>query len=176
MKHLLLIPAVVMLVACGGGGSDSSSTTSSSSTGQSTPPASTQPTTTTPPPSTTPPSTTPEPVDVPEETADLVSDEAFDFVGKNNLTLALNNNSDGSRVYLNVCNDFSTVNGKVKVDYNTCQLRTTLPAGSVEYNLTIGGDVERLVAQVWIVEDGAEPMNYYWSASQDSNSWSIVVN
>jgi hypothetical protein len=115
-------------------------------------------------------------VEEPEETGDIISDEKFDFIGKNNLTLSLDNNADASRVYLNVCNNFSTVNGVVKVDYTTCQLRTTLPAGAAEYQLTIGGDVERLVAQVWVVEAGAVPKNYYWSAANDGADWSIKVN
>lgn len=165
MKHLLLIPAIVMLAACGGGGG-SDTPTSSSSAGQTAPPASATP----------PTATTPEPVEEPEETADLVSNEAFDFVGKNDLSLSLSNNVSVSRVYLNVCNDYSTVNGEVKVDYNTCQLRTSLPSGTAEYTLTLGGDVERLVAQVWIVEEGAAPKNYYWSASNNNDKWSIVVN
>ena len=180
MKHLILIPAIVMLAACGGGGGGDTPVTGNSSNGQTTPAPST-PAPSEPAPSTPPPATTPTPAEPvaeaePEETADLVSNKDFDFVGKNELTLSLNNNANTSRVYLNVCNDFTTVNGKVKVDYTTCQLRTTLPTGSVEYQLTIGGDVERLVAQVWAVEDGAEPENYYWTASQDSDTWSIQVN
>ena len=174
MKHLILIPAIVMLAACGGGGGSDSPVSGNSGSGQATPAPST-PAPNEPAPSTPTPE---EPVadSEPEETADLVSNKDFDFVGRNELTLSLNNNASASRVYLNVCNDFSTVNGKVRVDYTTCQLRTTLPAGSVEYQLTIGGDVERLVAQVWAVEEGAEPDNFYWTASQDSDTWSIQVN
>ncbi|WP_275405581.1 hypothetical protein [Alteromonas genovensis] len=42
--------------------------------------------------------------------------------------------------------------------------------------MTIGGDVEILVAQVWVVEEGSVPMNFYWSASEDDTNWAIVVN
>lgn len=175
MKYLILIPAIAMLTACGGGGGGGDSSVSTSSgTAQATPPAaSTPPPAATPPP---PPAPEPESNDEPEVMGDLVSDEKFDFIGESNLTLALDNNADASRVYLNVCNDFETVNGEVKVNYNTCQLRTTLPSGFAEYQLTIGGDVENLVAQVWVVEEGAVPANFYWSASEDDANWAIVVN
>ena len=173
MKYLLLVPTIAMLTACGGGGGGGDSSVSTSSgTAQATPPAAS-----TPPPATTPPpAPEPESNDEPEVMGDLVSDEKFDFIGESNLTLALDNNADASRVYLNVCNDFETVNGEVKVNYNTCQLRTTLPSGFAEYQLTIGGDVENLVAQVWVVEEGAVPVNFYWSASEDDANWAIVVN
>ena len=166
MKFLLLIPAIVILAACGGGGGSDSPASGSNNSGQATPPE-----------ANTPPTTkAPESDGEPEQTADLSSDEEFDFIGKNNLKLSLNNNADALRVYLNVCNNFSTVNGEVRVDYSTCQLRTSLPGGPVEYQLTIGGDVERLVAQVWVVEDGAVPMNFYWSGDQDDETWSIVID
>ena len=173
MKYLLLVPTIAMLAACGGGGGGGDSSVSTSSgTAQAAPPAAS-----TPPPATTPPpAPEPESIYEPEVMGDLISDEEFDFIGESSLTLALDNNTEAPRVYLNVCNDFSTVNGEVKVNYNTCQLRTTLPSGSAEYQLTIGGDVEILVAQVWVVKEGAVPMNFYWSASEDGANWTIVLN
>lgn len=167
MKNLLLVPTTALLVACGSGGGDGGSTTASSS-----PPP-------TPAPVSAPaPAPTPAPVSTapPSDMEDVVVTKAFDFIGKDDLTIQMSNNMSAARVYLNVCSNYSTVSGKVKVDYKTCQLRTTLPSGSTEYKITLSGDTEQLIAQIWALEEGAVPQSFYWSASNSSNSWDIIVN
>jgi len=167
MKYLLLIPTTVLLVACGSGGTDGGSTAASGSA----PPAPAPVSAPAPAPTPAPVATTP-----PSNMEDVVVTKAFDFIGKDNLTIQMSNNMSAARVYLNVCSDYTTVSGKVKVDYKTCQLRTTLPSGSSEYKVTLSGDTEQLIAQIWALEEGAVPQSFYWSATDNANSWNISVN
>lgn len=167
MKYLLLVPTTALLVACGSGGGDGGSTTASSSAPPAPAPVSAPAPAPTPPPVSTVP---------PSEMEDVVVTKTFDFIGKDDLTIQMSNNMSAARVYLNVCSDYSTVSGKVKVDYKTCQLRTTLPSGSTEYKITLSGDTEQLIAQVWALEEGAVPQSFYWSATDNAISWNISVN
>lgn len=169
MKNLLLVSTTALLMACGSGGGEGETSTASNSA----PP--------TPAPVSAPapaPAPTPAPVSTapPSDMEDVVVTKAFDFIGKDDLTIQMSNNMSAARVYLNVCSNYSTVSGKVKVDYKTCQLRTTLPSGSTEYKIALSGDTEQLIAQVWALEEGAVPQSFYWSASSSSNNWDIIVN
>lgn len=169
MKYLLLVSTTALLMACGSGGGDGETTSASNSA----PPAPAPVSAPAPAPAPTPPPVSTAP---PSDMEDVVVTKAFDFIGKDDLTIQMSNNMSAARVYLNVCSDYSTVSGKVKVDYKTCQLRTTLPSGSTEYKISLSGDTEQLIAQVWALEEGAVPQSFYWSASNNASSWDITVN
>lgn len=101
-----------------------------------------------------------------ETTSELVA--AKSFLLKPEYDLAINYvNKDGRDAYLSVCTDFTEEADTVKVDYNSCLLRTSI---SDDYQgvLTVANDNDRLVMAIWYLDDAKNPVYEIWQHDADA--------
>lgn len=158
MKNLLMTSLttsvmVALLSACGGGGGDSKSST--------------------------PVAPAPEPVatsgnnEEEEVTADLTTTPDFTFSGSYELTVVVEKAPAASvQYYVNVCSDYEATD-PMTVKYESCMLRTYITDTDQEFVLSLSESQASLLAQVWPMENGAEPIDIIWQKGADSSTWRI---
>ena len=152
-----------LIVACGGGGGDDSSTATPSvlSTPDPVVPLVDEPTEET------------EVVEVEldpdaiyETTAELIVGRSFVIAQEYDLAVRYKNNNNLS-AYLSVCTEFTEGKNGIKVNYNSCLLRTSIDsdyAGS----LKVANDKSRLVMAIWYLDDMENPRYEIWENDKDA--------
>lgn len=152
-KSLTASLLAALLTACGGGGGDSKSSA--------------------------PVAPAPEPVatsgnnEEEEVTADLTTTPDFTFSGSYELTVVVEKAEyTGVQYYVNVCSDYEA-SDPMTVKYDSCMLRTHVTEADQEFVLSLSESQESLLAQVWPMENGAEPIDIIWQKGQDTATWRI---
>lgn len=108
---------------------------------------------------------------------DLRVGSDFDFIGGETLDIVISNQvNGGGGAYINVCTDFTRLQSSYEIDYDSCVLRTRLNQPYQQYAVTLSPSNDLLLAQVWSLEDGAEPVSYLWNRAVDGQRWQIDVN
>lgn len=148
----------LLIVACGGGGGESDSSTS------------------TPPVLSTPDPVAPivdAPVEVEvdpnatyETTAELVVARAFIIEQEYELTVSYKNDNNLS-AYLSVCTEFTEGKSGIKVNYNSCLLRTSIESDYAGM-LKVANDKNRLVMAIWYLNDTDNPRYEIWENDSDA--------
>ncbi|MGL1956930.1 MAG: hypothetical protein OCD00_06385 [Colwellia sp.] len=150
---LLNIIIVTIITGCGGGGEDNSEIKTVESA--------------------------PSVEEVTEEvitTSDLISEPDFDFISSVRLDVILPPSpSTVVRYFLNICTDYSEENGEVEINYDSCKLRASLTTQEQLFSLSLSSAEFRLIAQIWPIENGSQPINIYWNISESGNSWKIAI-
>jgi len=153
---ITLIALIITITGCGGGGSGEAST-SPTKTVQITAPT----------------------VDLPKvatTTSELTSEPAFNLTSNTHLDVTLPASPSTNITYfINICTAFSTQNNQVNIKYDSCKLRTSLTTEEQPFILSISAAELMLVAQIWPVEDGAQPITLYWNINESGNSWTITI-
>lgn len=109
-------------------------------------------------------------------TSELMSTPDFDFISNADLTIILPATPLTSVSYfVNVCTDFSKENDEVKINYDSCKLRTSLKNQQQLFNLSLSTTELLLIAQIWPIENGAQPITLYWNIAESGNSWKIAI-
>ncbi|OUR61549.1 hypothetical protein A9Q74_08760 [Colwellia sp. 39_35_sub15_T18] len=109
-------------------------------------------------------------------TSDLMSTPDFDFISDANLEVTLPiSPSTAVSYFINICTDFSDENNKVKINYDSCKLRTLLTTQEQLFNLSLSTAEFRLLAQIWPIENSAKPINIYWDISKSGKRWKITI-
>jgi len=157
----------LLLAGCGGGGGGTDSTAT---------PAPTPVVTPTPTPVATPtptPVVTPTPVPVVDpnavydSTAELIV--AQSFLIKQEYELAISyKNEDSRRAYLSLCSEFTEGQEGVKVNYNSCLLRTSINE-SYAGTVSVANDKKKLVMAIWYLDDVNNPRYAVWENDGDIN-------
>lgn len=159
MKYTNIIVISMMsllLVACGGGGG--SSTTEPVVTPV-VPPVVPTPVVITP--------VVPDPNAIYETTAELVAAKSFRLEQEYELTVSYK--SDKKRnAYLSVCTEFTQGGAGIKVDYNSCLLRTSI-TGDYAGMLTVANNKDSLVMAIWYLDDVENPRYELWENDRDVN-------
>jgi len=128
-------------------------------------------------------STAPPPVDnsVPETTitADLISSPDFGLSSSNDLQINLSASpSTTTGYFINICTDFDKPNSNnyegININYASCKLRTKVASTAQEFTLAISPVEKELIAQLWPIENGAKPINFYWNIADSGNNWQIT--
>ncbi len=111
-----------------------------------------------------------------KKTSDLISDPDFDFISSTVVDITLPVSPSTSISYfVNICTDFSADNNEVTINYNSCKLRTTLDTKEQKFTLTLSTTELLLIAQIWPIESGAQPINVYWNITDSGRSWKIEI-
>jgi hypothetical protein len=169
---LIMLNIVITTTGCGGGGNSSPN-----ETGGTTLP--TQELAEDLSPELTPELTTELTPDIPVEiilTGDLMSAPDFDFISSSDLNVTLPvSPSTNVSYFINICTDFAKENGEVNINYNSCKLRTTLSTLQQPFTLSLSPTELKLVAQIWPIEDGGQPMTIYWNIAESGSSWKIAI-
>ncbi len=130
--------------------------------------------------------TTPPPVDTsPQETIsteDLITTPDFNLSSYRELQVNLPvSPSTTVSHFINICTDFSTLNSNninasnnIKINYASCKLRTELALTTQQFTLVLSAAEEALIAQVWPIENGANPVNIYWNIAESGTKWHIT--
>ena len=109
-------------------------------------------------------------------TRDLVSEADFDFISSADLDITIPASpSTTVHYFINICTDFSKENDDVKINYDSCKLRTSLDDNEQQFTLALSNAELVLIAQIWPIEDGAKPINTYWDITESGSSWNIVL-
>ncbi len=99
-------------------------------------------------------------------TAELKAAKSFLLKQEYELTVSYKN--DGNRnAYLSVCTEFTEGQYGIKVNYNTCLLRTSIESGYAG-KLTVANDKNRLVMAIWYLDDIKNPRYEVWDNSSDA--------
>jgi hypothetical protein len=154
----------LLLVACGGGGGGSTSNPSPA-------PATVIPPVEAPvePPVETPaePPVEPDPDATYETTAELIVSKSFLLKQEYELAISYKNNGN-RRAYISVCTEFTNQQGGIKVNYNSCLLRTSIESNFAS-TLTIANDKNYLVMAIWYLDDAGSPRYETWENNLDSS-------
>lgn len=169
LSNIALISLVsLFIVSCGGGGGDSSDT-NISETSAPVIPAVTAPDV---------PAVTdivevvteadiePDPNAIYESTAELVVSKSFLIEQAYELAVSYQND-DERRTYLSVCTEFTEGEDGIKVDYNSCLLRTSIES-DFDGTLTVANDKNRLVMAIWYLDDMENPRFEVWENDTDA--------
>ena len=109
-------------------------------------------------------------------TSDLISELDFDLISSAVLEVILPTSpSITTRYFLNICTDYSDRNGVVEINYDSCKLRTSLKSQKQLFSLSLSSAEFRLIAQIWTIENGSQPLNIYWDISESGHSWKIAI-
>lgn len=147
MKNILITFALLALCSCGQGGGSSNADEGGSVTN-------------------------------PDESrmSDLLVAPDFDFIGGESLRITVvDSGSAYQRRYLNICSDFRAVDGGYRVSYDSCLIRTSINAPHTDFELGISSSQQELIAQLWYLQDGADPVSHRWSRSVHGEQWTIEV-
>jgi hypothetical protein len=63
----------------------------------------------------------------------------------------------------------------VKINYDSCKLRKTLTTLEQAFTLSLSNAEMMLVAQIWPIENGAQPVTLYWNITESGHSWKITI-
>jgi hypothetical protein len=110
----------------------------------------------------------PDPNAIYDTTADLIASKSF--LLEQEYALAVSYKSDDSRnAYLSVCTDFNEGVKGIKVNYNSCLLRTSIESDYAG-TLMIPNDQNSLVMAIWYLDDTKNPRYEVWNNGIDSNA------
>jgi len=160
--HSIVIIALISAISiagCGGGSEESTSTEVEAAVEV----------TTTPPVEDTP-------VQATIITEELISDPSFDLSSSNELRVKLPaSTSTSTRYFINICTDFSTddKNNEININYASCKLRTEITITKQEFTLSLSASELMLIAQIWPIEEGAQPITSYWNIAEYGKQWPI---
>jgi hypothetical protein len=115
--------------------------------------------------------------DVASNTVDLISEPEFDLSSANELRIGLPaTTSTSTRYFINICTDFSTddENNLININYASCKLRTELSITKQEFTLSLSASELRLIAQIWPIEENAQPITTYWNIAEYGKQWPIA--
>jgi len=109
-------------------------------------------------------------------TGELVSDPNFNLSAGIELTVTLPSlPSTSTDYFINICTRFTNDNNVIQVNYQSCKLRTTLTAQTQQFTLSLSTSETQLVAQVWPIENGAQPVNVFWSILESGGNWQLAL-
>jgi len=99
-------------------------------------------------------------------TAELKATKSFLLKQEYELTVSYRN-TDNRSAYLSLCTEFTDGEQGIKVNYNTCILRTSIDS-SYEGSLTVANDKKRLVMAIWYLDDTKNPRYEVWENNSDA--------
>ena len=112
----------------------------------------------------------------PITTSDLISKPDFDFISSININVILPASpSTNIGYFINICTDFSNENDKITINYDSCKLRTTLTTVTQQFSLSLSTAELLLIAQIWPIENGAQPINVSWDIAESGGNWNIAI-
>lgn len=114
-------------------------------------------------------------------TGDLISAPDFNLISSAKLQISLPASPSTTISYfINICTDFSSLNSSANDDYNditinygSCKLRTKITSTAQQVTLSLSATEEQLIAQIWPIENGAQPINIYWNIADSGKNWAI---
>jgi len=105
-----------------------------------------------------------------------VSDPNFNLSAGIELTVTLPSlPSTSTDYFINICTSFTNENNVIQVNYQSCKLRATLTAQTQQFTLSLSTTETQLVAQVWPIENGAQPVNVFWSILESGGNWQLAL-
>lgn len=109
-------------------------------------------------------------------TNELISNPDFNFSSNTNVNVTLPASPSTSISYfINICTNFTKENSKVIINYDSCKLRSTLSSKKQSFTISLSTAELVLVAQIWPIENGAQPITIYQNIAESGNSWKIVI-
>jgi hypothetical protein len=117
----------------------------------------------------------PDPNAIYDTTAELIASKSFLLDPEYELAVSYQN--DGNRsAYLSVCTEFTEGQEGIKVDYNSCLLRTSID-NDYAGTLTVANNQNRLVMAIWYLDDTKNPRYEIWeNSSATDDERKFVVN
>ena len=117
----------------------------------------------------------PDPNAIYDTTAELIASKSFLLDPEYELAVSYQN--DGNRsAYLSVCTEFTEGQDGIKVDYNSCLLRTSID-NDYAGTLTVANNQNRLVMAIWYLDDTKNPRYEIWeNSSATDDERKFVVN
>lgn len=113
----------------------------------------------------------PDPSAVYDTTAELIASKSF--LLEQEYDLAVSYKSDSSRnAYLSVCTEFTQGQNGIKVNYNSCLLRTSID-NDFAGTLKVANDKNRLVMAIWYFDDKENPRYEVWENDNDNKGKKI---
>ena len=110
----------------------------------------------------------PDPNAIYDTTAELIASKSF--LLEQDYELNVSYNSEGNRsAFLSVCTEFTEGQYGIKVNYNSCLLRTSID-NDYTGRLTVANDQTRLVMAIWYLDDAKNPRYEIWENDGDMNS------
>ena len=109
----------------------------------------------------------PDPNAIYDTTAELVAAKSFLLEQEYELTVSYHN-VDNRSAYVSVCTEFTEGPNGIKVNYNSCMLRTSIN-GAYSGTLTVANDQNRLVMAIWYLDDTKNPRYEIWDNDSDTN-------
>ncbi len=108
-------------------------------------------------------------------TEDLISAPEFDLNSSSELQVSLPASPSATITYfINICTDFSkNENDDIEINYDSCKLRTTIALTEQSFSLSLSVAENKLIAQIWPMTNGAQPINIYWDIAESGNNWQI---
>ncbi|WP_260259494.1 hypothetical protein [Vibrio intestinalis] len=152
IKYYFYLLLTALLIGCGGGGGGGSNGGSGGS-GSTTPPATTNTLT--------------------------VQDLAIDPDNKLESVYQVDIDVDISatstqRAFISVCDNSDAKGDISQVDFDMCLLKSSLTQGKGSFDLRVANHCEELIAVIWIMEQGRQPMTYTLSHdNQRETTWTI---
>ena len=109
-------------------------------------------------------------------TKELNSTPEFNFITNTDLNVTLPASpSTDITYYINICTAFSTQNNVIEIDYDSCKLRASLTTAEQPFILSISAAELMLVAQIWPIKEGAQPITQFWNIDESGHSWKITI-
>lgn len=109
-------------------------------------------------------------------TNELISTPDFNFISNTDVNVTLPVSPSTSIGYfINICTNFSKENNEVKINYDSCKLRSPLSPREQSFTITLSPAELVLVAQVWPIEEGAQPITIYWNITESGGSWKVAI-
>ena len=109
----------------------------------------------------------PDPNAIYDTTAELVAAKSFLLEQEYELAVSYHN-VDNRSAYVSVCTDFVEGQNGIKVNYNSCMLRTSIN-GAYSGTLTVANDQNRLVMAIWYLDDTKNPRYEIWDNDTDTD-------
>jgi hypothetical protein len=164
---MTVVSMMSLLVACGGGGGGASSPSPSVAPAAPIVEAPVDPIVEPPvvPPVELP--VEPDPNATYETTAELIASKSFLLKPEYELTISYKN-KDSRRAYLSICTEFTDLQGSIKVNYNSCLLRTSIESDFAG-TLTVANDKNHLVMAIWYLDDTGSPRYETWENDLDTS-------
>jgi hypothetical protein len=103
-----------------------------------------------------------------DTTAELIASKSF--LLEQDYKLDVSYKSEGNRsAYLSVCTEFTEGQHGIKVNYNSCLLRTSID-NDYAGTLTVANDQIRLVMAIWYLDDMKNPRYEVWENDSGTNN------
>jgi len=106
-----------------------------------------------------------------DTTAELVVDKPFLLKPEYELVVSYKDSNNRS-AYLSVCTEFTEEQDNIKVNYNSCLLRTSVDS-NYQASLTVANDKTRLVMAIWYLDDIKKPRYEVWENNSDAQGTKV---